>query len=45
MAKALPVSHTTVHAWEMGYTTPRLADAIAYRELLEALREVADDAS
>lgn len=45
MATALPVSHTTLHAWEMGNSTPRLADAIAYRDLLEALRKATSDAS
>lgn len=45
MATALPVSHTTLHAWEMGNSTPRLADAIAYRDLLEALRKATNDAS
>jgi len=45
MAAALQVSHTTAHAWEQGRSSPRLAHAIAYRKLLEALLEASDGAS
>lgn len=41
MATALDVDPMTISRWERGVTKPRLEQAIAYRELLEQLEEVA----
>lgn len=39
VAAELQVSPVTVHRWEQGIFEPRRSKAIAYRNLLEALRE------
>jgi DNA-binding transcriptional regulator YiaG len=39
MAAELQVSAVTVHRWEQGVFEPRRDKAIAYRNLLEELRE------
>lgn len=39
MALVLKVSPMTVLRWEHGTTEPRLENAIAYRQLLDALHE------
>jgi DNA-binding XRE family transcriptional regulator len=41
MGQELGVSPMTVLRWEQGSTVPRLAHAIAYRQLLDALSEAA----
>lgn len=41
MAGVLLVTAPTVHAWERGTSTPRRANAVAYRALLDQLREAA----
>lgn len=41
VGEELGVSAMTVMRWEQGKSVPRLEHAIAYRELLDQLREVA----
>ncbi|SFK37258.1 helix-turn-helix domain-containing protein [Geodermatophilus ruber] len=41
LAAELQVSPVTVHRWERGIVAPRRERAIAYRDLLEALRDAA----
>jgi DNA-binding transcriptional regulator YiaG len=41
VAAELSVSPMTVLRWEQGKSEPRLVHAVAYRQLLDALREAA----
>lgn len=45
VGEALGVDAMSVHRWESGKTKPSIENAIAYRRLLDALREALDGAA